>query len=393
MGEIMNKLQESILNVALKLDEICKKYEITYYIMGGTALGAIRHGGFIPWDDDIDVFMTPADFEKFRTAVEMENNDEYFIETVGLSDRFVEYAKFRKKNTTCIENGLLRKGNEIHHNVFVDIMLLRKCPNKVSKRKRLYKMSQLVSFLTISDTGWSPKKGFHKFAKKIARFLPKKFIAEYCLKRISKYESLENFDCYAYFMSRVGYNQGIFKKELFAYAEDIPFESVKLSAPCGIKEYLTIRYGNYMALPPEDKRVGEHAFFFDGEKDYTEYIEDFTAKYVILSLRRELSEKGKELFSKSSHVYETHKAYASGGEITELEGLSAPLSAVLIQGSSDMRILRRMLAKMKKSSVAVFDITCNLSERGANKLIKALKKHGITTVTEAQLKERLHGKI
>lgn len=387
----MNELQASILDVAIRLDEICKKYEIRYYIMGGTALGAVRHGGFIPWDDDIDVFMTPSEFDKFRTALEMENESEYFIETVGLSDRFVEYAKFKKKGTTFIEKATLDK--DIHHNVFVDIMLLRKCPTGKFKRKKLYYLSQLVSFLTISETGWQPKTAFHKFAKKISKILPRKKIYESCLKSIYKNETLEEFDKYCYFMSRVKMNQGIFDKELFSDGEYVDFENVKLYAPTGIKEYLAIRYGDYVALPPEDKRVGEHAFFVDTEKDYTEYIGDFSAKYAILSFRRGLNPEDKHYIEDEGHKYEVSKAYASGGEITDIEDITYPLTAVLIQGNSDMGILFKMLGKIKCGQVCVFDISGTIASRTIKKLIKILKKYDVTTVTLEELKIKLHGKV
>ncbi len=387
----MNKLQESILSVALKLDEICKKHDINYCIMGGTALGAIRHGGFIPWDDDIDVFMTPSDFEKFRTAVELEGGD-YFVETVGLSQKYVEYAKFKKKNTTFIEGGTINFDG-FSHNVFVDIMLIRKCPNSPSKRKRLYKMSQLVSFLTIIQTGWQPKKKFHKFAQKVFAFLPKKFIAERCLKKIIKYESLENFTHYCYFMSRVKYEQGLFKKELFSSFEQIPFENTTLLAPCGIKEYLSIRYGDYMALPPEDKRVGEHAFFFDGDKSYEEYIQDFGAKYAILSFRRQLNAECEQIVTEGKLVIERGTAYTSDGEITKVEDLKLPLRAVLVQSAGDMRIMRRMLAKMKKATVCVFDIAGGINKKTLQSLVKTINKYSVQTVTLDTLKQKLHGTI
>lgn len=387
----MNELQESILGVALKLDEICKKNEIQYFIMGGTALGAVRHGGFIPWDDDIDVFMTPSEFDKFRAALQKEEDEEYFIETVGLSDKLVEYAKFKKKGTTFIEKVTLDKN--IHHNVFVDIMLLRKCPKGKFKQKRLYRLSQLVSFLTISETGWKPKTAFHKFAKKISKILPRKYIHEKCLKSINKYENLEDFDSYCYFMSRVKMNQGIFKKELFSSSEDIPFENTKLSAPCGIKDYLEIRYGDYMTFPPEDKRVGEHAFFFDTNKDYTEYISDFSAKYALLTFRKGFTPEDKSLIEGEGYKYEVARAYASGGEITKIEDITYPLTAVLIQGNSDIGILCRMLRSIKVGEVCVFDIAGDITRGSIKRLIKTLKKTNITTVTPEDLKTKLHGKI
>ena len=68
----MNRQQQNLLELLKLLDGICKKYNITYYAAGGTVIGAVRHGGFIPWDDDIDVYMTRDEFNRFREAVRME---------------------------------------------------------------------------------------------------------------------------------------------------------------------------------------------------------------------------------------------------------------------------------------------------------------------------------
>ncbi len=387
----MNELQKSILDVCLRLDEICKKHDIPYTIMGGTALGAVRHGGFIPWDDDIDVFMTPDSFEKFRTAVEMENNDEYFIDVVGLSDVYTEYAKFKKKNTTFIEKVYLDK--DVKHNVFVDIMLLRKLPKGKFKRKLVYYMSRLVSFLTISETEWKPKTAFHKFAKKISKIFPKRKIAKFCLKKLAKYEHITDFDSYCYFMSKVSMAQGIFPKEIFESAEYIDFENTKLLAPSGIKKYLEIRYGDYMSMPPENKRVGEHGFFVDVTKDYTEYIDDFKAKYAVLSFRRNQADGVKQIFDSENIEREVGRAYPSGGTVTHIDDTTYPLHAVQIRGNSDVREMTKILSKMKVGYICVFDIDGLISENSAKKLVKTIKKHNIITVNSDNLKKKLHAKV
>ena len=386
----MNELQKAILDVCKRLDEICKKYEIPYFIMGGTALGAIRHGGFIPWDDDIDVFMTPDSFEKFRTAVEMEGDENYHVDTVGLSDVYVEYAKFKKKNTTFIEKAYLDKN--ISHEIFVDIMLLRKLPNKKFTQNVIYKMSQMVSFLTISETGWTPQKPFHKFAKKLAKILPRKKIAKFLLKKLSKYENLTDFDNYCYFMSRVSKKQGIFKKEIFEQ-EYIPFEDTVLSAPKGIKEYLEIRYGDYMSLPPENKRVGEHAFFYDANNSFEKYITDFQAKYAVLSFRRNQTEEVQTVFETNGIEFQTDKVYPGGGSPTHIDDISYPLNAIYIRGNADIGEVVKVLTKLKIGEVCIFDIDETINKNSAEKLSKIIKKHAITTINIENLKKNLHGKL
>ena len=82
MDEFRNvkSVQKIILEVMKYIDSLCRSHGITYYIMGGTALGAVRHGGFIPWDDDLDIFMTPTEYEKFKKAFEVEKSPMFVLQ-------------------------------------------------------------------------------------------------------------------------------------------------------------------------------------------------------------------------------------------------------------------------------------------------------------------------
>ena len=76
----VREVQEKILEIMKYIDKVCRENNITYYIMVGTALGAIRHGGFIPWDDDLDIFMTPAEYEKFKAAMAADGNEKFMLQ-------------------------------------------------------------------------------------------------------------------------------------------------------------------------------------------------------------------------------------------------------------------------------------------------------------------------
>ena len=89
-NQTVRDVQNKILEIMKYIDSLCRENGIVYYIMGGTALGAIRHGGFIPWDDDLDIFMTPSEYEKFKKVFENENSEQF-------SDKlmFFRYVFFR----------------------------------------------------------------------------------------------------------------------------------------------------------------------------------------------------------------------------------------------------------------------------------------------------------
>ena len=88
-------VQEKILEIIKFVDRLCREYEIVYYIMGGTALGAVRHGGFIPWDDDLDIFMTPDQYEKFKTVFNDYNSSDFILQEWKTDKNFLEYASPR----------------------------------------------------------------------------------------------------------------------------------------------------------------------------------------------------------------------------------------------------------------------------------------------------------
>ena len=105
MDEIKNvrAVQEKILEVMKYIDKLCRENSITYFIMGGTALGAVRHGGFIPWDDDLDIFMMPDQYEKFKVVFDKENSDQFVLQEWKTTADYLEYAKVRMNGTTFIE--------------------------------------------------------------------------------------------------------------------------------------------------------------------------------------------------------------------------------------------------------------------------------------------------
>ena len=266
-------VQDKILEVMKYIDRICRSYNITYFIMGGTALGAVRHGGFIPWDDDLDIFMIPAEYEKFKKVLNAQNQDSFVIQEWKTTPGYVEYAKVRMNGTTFIEESF-KDRKDMHHGIYVDIMMLHQCPNDESIEKSLYKKCKYVTLYALSQRNWKPKSTAQKLALIALKFLPNKWLVKKSYETIYKYDYNELKDYrYFYWITPAKFKQGLFEPWIFENPTEIAFEDTKLLCSKNIKKYLEYRYGDYMKLPSEEQqKAAVHAMVFDTNKNYKEYF-------------------------------------------------------------------------------------------------------------------------
>lgn len=273
MGEVtVRDVQGKILEVMKYIDNLCRKNAIVYYIMGGTALGAVRHGGFIPWDDDLDIFMTPTEYEKFKDAMQNDTSEKFVLQEWRTTPNYLEYAKVRMNGTTFIERAFKNR-RDLHQGIYVDIMILHKVPNGYLAQRIDYFCCKFVTLYGLSQREWRPNTKGQAFLLGLLKLLPCKWIAKKCYQRIYKYESLKQNYKYCYWITPAKFKQGLFEKSFFEDPVDIPFEDTVLYGSCHIKDYLAFRYGDYMKLPSEAARKeAVHAMIFDTEKNYTEYL-------------------------------------------------------------------------------------------------------------------------
>lgn len=254
------------------IDKLCRENNITYYIMGGTALGAVRHGGFIPWDDDLDIFMTPDNYEKFKAIFHDSKSDTFVLQEWRTVEKYLEYAKVRMNGTTFIEKNLIDR-KDMHHGIYVDIMILHKVPLSNFTQRLVYYQSKFVTLYGLSQRNWIPKTKLQKVVLDMLKVLPKQTIAKWCYRNIYRYDGLQGEYKWCYFITPAKFTQGLFEAQYFCDPVDIPFENIVLMGSQYIKEYLTYRYGDYMKLPSiEQQKFAVHAELFDTEKGYEEYI-------------------------------------------------------------------------------------------------------------------------
>lgn len=271
--QTVRDVQNKILDIMKYIDSLCRENGIVYYIMGGTALGAIRHGGFIPWDDDLDIFMTPSEYEKFKTVFEKQQSEVFVLQEWRTTPDYLEYAKIRMNGTTFIEEHF-KDWKDMHHGIYVDIMILHKVPSQRITQKIVYYCSKFVTLYGLSQRNWIPKTQTQSIILRSLKILPCKWMAKKCYKKIYKYDSLDKGDMYCYWITPAKFKNGLFDKSFFESPVNIPFEDTVLLGSKKIKEYLAYRYGNYMKFPSEaQQKASVHAWIYDVEKDYREYME------------------------------------------------------------------------------------------------------------------------
>ncbi|MBQ8239704.1 MAG: LicD family protein [Bacteroides sp.] len=270
------KLQNCILHIAKYIDSICEANAIEYCLMGGSALGAVRHKGFIPWDDDLDIFMTPDNYEKFR---EVHNNTSgFYLQEWGADKGKITRAKVRLDKSTYIEE--LFANWDIHQGVFVDIFILHVCPENPIKRYWQYFWAKYLVTMSVARRGLNERGGFKGGLIRIAMMLPKRFLLGYALNQVYRFRN-EKSQYLCHFMGRALLKKGLYKRCYFDEVKKIKFEEIELYVPAKVEEYLRDRWGDYMKLPSmDDIKKYQHCWnwsvseYFPGFKQNAEYKDE-----------------------------------------------------------------------------------------------------------------------
>ena len=273
------ELQDKILEIAVDMDAFCREHEVEYCLMGGSALGAKRHGGFIPWDDDLDVFMTPDQYERFRDAfMEHGDKEKYYLQEWGATDGMVTISKIRMNGTTYIEESL--REWDIHHGIYIDIFILHNCPNGRLARWHQCLWAKYVIMKGLAARGYKRRGGFLGFALKVMALFPPRFLVKHGLKQVYRYRNRKT-DCYCNFLGKAVFKNAIYRKEWFSPTVYAPFEKVELRIPENLHDFLTFRFGDYMKPPsPERIKWEQHAESWDTAKDFRETMTCTTADFA-----------------------------------------------------------------------------------------------------------------
>ncbi len=270
-SEKIAKLKTIEVDILKEFISVCDKLHLKYYIIAGTLIGAIRHKGFIPWDDDIDVAMPREDFEKFIIHGQELLPSHLFLQTNKSDPEFVfNYAKIRNSNTTFIEES--NRNCHINSGVFIDIFVLDNFP-KGKLRRKFILFKDKVYLTAIGKVFYrkSVSKGL-RLRQKITDLL---FSSPYTARdKREKYIRSFKKSGLVHNFSSIYSEKEIVPWEWYGEGVSVNFEGIKVNAPAEYDLLLRHIYGDYMKLPPEEKRVSHHITdVIDLDNPYKKYVE------------------------------------------------------------------------------------------------------------------------
>lgn len=273
----LEKLKKVGLDILKEFIRVCDLLDLKYYLAYGTLIGAVRHEGYIPWDDDVDVYMPRPDYEIFMKEAKKYLKDNYFVQNNDTDPEYLlRFAKLRDSNTTFIEEEY--KKYTINHGIFIDIFPL---DGYVKGKDLLLDMRIKQKAFEESDNEVKFKNSLSTFnmkvIQKIGPILNKKINLE---KTMNSYEDRAKKFSYKdsdYVAEMVGSIYIVpMKKEVFGEGKLMKFEDIYARVPDDYDTCLKLLYGDYMKLPPKEQREPHHNFVaMDTEKSYWEYIGKF----------------------------------------------------------------------------------------------------------------------
>lgn len=246
---------------------ICKEHHLTYFCCGGTAIGAVRHQGMIPWDDDVDVFMPRPDYDRFiQIASQQLPEGLELVTPYNKKDYHLFFAKLCDKHTTLQEE----QDVPCVYGLYIDIFPIDGAPDDIEDARAMIRLftktkhkleaiSTHVSFMSYLSLLKEPKE-WGRFARKTIGFFLRKWYRRHLLKQLSDISYRYSYDSaslVAVYCGSYGPKE-VFPKAWLQGTKTFLYEGMEVDLPTGYDEYLRQYYGDYMQLPPEEKRISHH---------------------------------------------------------------------------------------------------------------------------------------
>lgn len=262
-GSSMEELHGALLHLVERFDKFCQQNEIIYYLMGGSALGAIRHTGFIPWDDDFDVFMDFENYQKFRSKAKLLMSDPLFFEDEATSQHPLYFSKVRLNGTVYKERDQSLKAS--HIGIFIDVMCLNFVSDNGLIRRLQYLSAKLLCAHALSKKPYTTKSKVRIVAIHLSKVLDISFLRQALLKFV-RFKNRKRSKTVAHFFGRAKYQQTFFRASFLGQPRRVRFEGLQLPVPEKAEKYLVARFGfDYMEMPSISvtSRFPTHAVYVD----------------------------------------------------------------------------------------------------------------------------------
>lgn len=255
----LKAVQSVELEALTEIDAICRKHAIKYTLIGGSLLGAVRHGGFIPWDDDVDIAMLREDLEKFKLICKTELPAQYFYQDMNSDPEYLYLFDKIRVNNTLFKESYLAEYN-INHGVFIDIFPVDNVSDKKSEsRKQFNNFIFLRHIFMAKYLSVNARKGKKKLVAKLIKYLIPNNVKKIRNKAFSimcEYDK-ERTKKVRIFPSTYA-KKDIYCRKFFDEVEDHKFENHKFLISKYYEQMLVNDYGNWRELPPKNKRVTRH---------------------------------------------------------------------------------------------------------------------------------------
>ena len=266
---ICNEHQKLLLSMLKDLDAVCKSNGIRYQLFSGTALGAVRHGGFIPWDDDMDVVLLREDYERFLDAAEqMLDSEKYYVQREFSAHWPMQFSKLRRNGTSCMEKYHPRD-EKTHQGVYVDIFPCDNLSKSAPVRGLQYLAARAVVAKALYARGYETRSAVKKCFIQLCRLLPRKALWQFSVRAKDR----NSPQVHTFFAAGSKYRKNVFPREWFTNTTMMRFEDSEYPVSAHYDALLRKLYGDYHVLPSEEeRRCKEHVAILDLEHSYTEHL-------------------------------------------------------------------------------------------------------------------------
>ena len=266
----LKEVQAKAVEILVYIDNICRSNNLHYTLFYGTLIGVERHKGFIPWDDDIDIVMPRPDYELLIKILKNDSNYQLLSFETRKHFRY-PFAKLVDPNTVAHSKQYFG-GEDKDLGVFVDILQIDGIPDTQKERNELRKITEQYRLNLMDTLGLSYARSFH-LSKALIKLITR-YPNHFKVKKVGNnqyWRDLYQTEAkktpfgatkHCGYLEWIHIDWGVFPNEWFLEYEDVEFEGHKFMAIKNRKQFLTLRYGDYMEMPPVEERITHHPYDF-----------------------------------------------------------------------------------------------------------------------------------